>query len=94
MILLASYADPIKKREDFAVSLRKKKTKEIISAKRRRIMADYQKDQGENSNSLNTLEADLGLTQEQVKAKLVALCPEINDKKYSHVRIIRLKKCR
>ncbi|TNV74065.1 hypothetical protein FGO68_gene12213 [Halteria grandinella] len=32
-----SYQDPLKKREDFAVSLRKKKTTEIINAKRRRM---------------------------------------------------------
>jgi len=29
--------DPLKKREEFAVSLRKKKTHEIINAKRRRL---------------------------------------------------------
>jgi len=30
-------ADPLKKREDFAVSLRKKKKNEIIQGKRRRL---------------------------------------------------------
>ena len=34
---IAAYADPLKKREQFAVSLRKKKTNEIINAKRRRL---------------------------------------------------------
>lgn len=37
---LASYVDPLKKREEFAVSLRKKKTHEIINAKRRRLQQD------------------------------------------------------
>jgi hypothetical protein len=32
----------LKKREEFAVSLRKKKTQEIINAKRRRVMGVYQ----------------------------------------------------
>ena len=34
---IAAYMDPLKKREEFAVSLRKKKTHEIINAKRRRL---------------------------------------------------------
>jgi hypothetical protein len=37
---VASYVDPLKKREEFAVSLRKKKTHEIINAKRRRLQQD------------------------------------------------------
>lgn len=35
--MIASYEDPLKKREQFAVSLRRQKTKQIISAKRRRL---------------------------------------------------------
>jgi len=35
---IAAYQDPLKKREEFAVSLRKKKTTEIINAKRRRLI--------------------------------------------------------
>lgn len=35
--IIAAYQDPLKKREEFAVSLRKKKTHEIINAKRRRM---------------------------------------------------------
>ncbi len=35
---IAAYQDPLKKREEFAVSLRKKKTSEIINAKRRRLI--------------------------------------------------------
>lgn len=35
---IAAYQDPLKKREEFAVSLRKKKTNEIINAKRRRLI--------------------------------------------------------
>jgi hypothetical protein len=35
---LAHYADPMKKREEFAVTLRKKKTFEVINAKRRKII--------------------------------------------------------
>jgi hypothetical protein len=37
LIYIAAYQDPLKKREEFAVSLRKKKTHEIINAKRRRM---------------------------------------------------------
>lgn len=37
LLSIASYQDPLKKREDFAVSLRKKKTLDIINAKRRRM---------------------------------------------------------
>lgn len=36
--LIASYEDPMKKREEFAMSLRKKKTQDLISAKRRKLM--------------------------------------------------------
>ena len=39
---IASYQDPLKKREEFAVSLRKKKTHDIINAKRRRIYGQFQ----------------------------------------------------
>jgi hypothetical protein len=34
-LCLASYADPLKKREEFAVHLRKQKKTDIINAKRR-----------------------------------------------------------
>jgi hypothetical protein len=37
-VFLASYDDPLKKREEFAVSLRKKKAHELITAKRRKLM--------------------------------------------------------
>ena len=33
----AGYSDPLKKREDFAISLRKKKKEEIIREKRRKL---------------------------------------------------------
>ena len=36
-VVKASNEDPLKKREQFAVSLRRQKTKQIISAKRRRL---------------------------------------------------------
>jgi exonuclease VII large subunit len=36
--LVATFEDPMKKREDFAVSLRKKKTHDLINAKRRKLM--------------------------------------------------------
>ena len=32
------YEDPMKKREEFAMSLRKKKTQDLINAKRRKLM--------------------------------------------------------
>lgn len=44
IFLLATYQDPLKKREEFAVSLRKKKTHEIINAKRRRLIGVYHDD--------------------------------------------------
>jgi len=36
IIVLATFADPIKKREEFSISLRKKKKQEIIYSKRKR----------------------------------------------------------
>jgi hypothetical protein len=36
--LLASFADPLKKREEFSVTLRKKKMQEVINAKRRKVL--------------------------------------------------------
>ena len=44
---IATYQDPLKKREEFAVSLRKKKTTEIINAKRRRLIGSYQEENQE-----------------------------------------------
>jgi hypothetical protein len=54
---IASYQDPLRKREDFAVSLRKKKTTEIINAKRRRMFGSkchnpYSDELGTKSNPL------------------------------------------
>jgi hypothetical protein len=37
-LTIAAYQDPLKKREEYAVSLSKKKTTEIINAKRRRLI--------------------------------------------------------
>lgn len=47
---LALHSDPLRKREEFAVHLRKKKTSEIINAKRRR-MADKMEDTEEIAGS-------------------------------------------
>ena len=44
-IISVEFTDPLKKREQFAVSLRKEKTKEIIREKRRKIMESLQKQQ-------------------------------------------------
>ena len=35
------FTDPLKKREEFAVSLRKQKTKAIIKEKRRKLMESF-----------------------------------------------------
>lgn len=35
--ILATFEDPLRRREEFAVSLRKKKNMEIISAKRKKL---------------------------------------------------------
>jgi len=37
------FADPLKKREEFSVTLRKKKHQEIIHAKRRRMLDEIEK---------------------------------------------------
>ena len=44
-----AFEDPIKKREEFSVSLRKKKQKEIIQQKRRRIDEEAMKSESQNS---------------------------------------------
>ena len=44
IISIATYTDPLKKREEFAVSLRKKKTSDIINAKRRKIISGMPSD--------------------------------------------------
>ena len=41
--ITVDFTDPLKKREEFAVSLRKQKTKQIIKEKRRKIMESLQK---------------------------------------------------
>jgi hypothetical protein len=43
LTLIASYTDSLRKREEFAISLRKQKTKEIINQKRRKILEDVEK---------------------------------------------------
>ena len=37
------FADPLKKREEFSVHLRKQKKQEIIETKRKRILLDHQR---------------------------------------------------
>ena len=39
--VVANYQDPLKKREEFAVTLRKKKTNELINAKRRKLIGVF-----------------------------------------------------
>ncbi len=38
--MIAHFADPIKKREEFSVSLRKKKKSELIMSKRKRALEE------------------------------------------------------
>jgi hypothetical protein len=52
---LADYTDTLRKREEFAISLRKQKTKEIINQKRKKIMEDLAK---QDSNSRTLLKTD------------------------------------
>lgn len=76
--LQVKFADPVKKREQFAVSLRKKKQQEIISSKRRRVPATTaaQKEIREKN-----LEAYLGfpgpLTDELFRQEVSRISPSL-----------------
>ncbi len=64
----------MKKREDFAVSLRKKKTQEIINAKRRRLQTTNMEDQPEGSyKGYAAAEND----PTQYENTMRELCPEL-----------------
>jgi hypothetical protein len=70
----------MKKREEFAVSLRKKKTQEIINAKRRRLIGVYQE---ENQGPEHVQGSYKGYTAfeanpQDFNKRLEELCPEVN----------------
>lgn len=82
--LLATYSDPLKKREEFAVNLRKKKTTDIIQAKRRRLIGAYQEEvsqEGVTTSYKGYAEFEKNITDYEQNLKV--LCPEIfNDAKH------------
>ena len=63
-VVLAQFENPVEKREKFAVSLRKKKTQEIVKAKRRKIIEALSKGKsaysgfGESGNAIIEMEPD------------------------------------
>ena len=67
----------MKKREEFAVSLRKMKNKEIISAKRRKLLDGKQDDKVINS----ALHQSLVSNETEFNQKLKAICPQAIDDK-------------
>ena len=54
IIFIADYTDTLRKREEFAISLRKQKTKEIIQQKRKKIMEDLAKSDNLTRTMLKT----------------------------------------
>ena len=57
--LAASNDDPLKKREQFAVTLRKQKTREIVAKKRQRLMKNMA-DRTTNMQMNSAVNADIG----------------------------------
>lgn len=84
--IIANYQDPLKKREEFAVSLRKQKNKEIISAKRRRLLDNRD---GDESNIINSpIYKQLTGNETEFNNRLKELCPKaIEDMSLSTVKI-------
>jgi len=88
LTLIASYQDPLKKREEFAVSLRKKKTHEIINAKRRRLVGSYSDDlQGpEHVQACYKGYQKFEQNQDEYNKTLNGLCPQyVADRTYTLV---------
>jgi len=85
---LAAYQDPLKKREEFAVSLRKKKTHEIINAKRRRLIATATQDEGpEHVKSSYQGYKRFEAATEEYLTKMQELCPRfLHDQSLTPVR--------
>jgi len=52
--LLADYTDTLRKREEFAISLRKQKNKEIIQQKRKKIMEDLARQEARSRTMLKS----------------------------------------
>eukprot|EP00347_Sterkiella_histriomuscorum_P007064 403350389 len=72
-----TFADPLKKREQFAVSLRKQKTSEIINAKRRKIMgAQSGKDDFGSSGSYKG-NPEFEAHPDELARQVQLICPEI-----------------
>jgi hypothetical protein len=69
----------LKKREEFAVSLRKKKTHEIINAKRRRLIGTYAQEDvqlgPEHVQSCYKGYSKFEHNEEEYLAKMSHLCP-------------------
>lgn len=64
----------MKKREEFAMSLRKKKTHDLISAKRRKIMGPAQTEATQTSYSGY---ARFEMDSESFEKRLTELCPKV-----------------
>ena len=104
-LTLASYQDPLKKREEFAVSLRKKKTTEIINAKRRRLIGGTDSQGTESKHSTGVSQHYKGHDRfekniDEYNQMLGNLCPEvIQDRTLTIVSLIstnlvRVKECK
>ncbi len=64
LLLLAQYDDPLKKREEFSVSLRKQRKAEIINNKRKRafdydVSLNEEESPQKNSNSMEREEIEM-----------------------------------
>jgi len=75
---LALYEDPLKKREEFAVSLRKKKTHDLINAKRRKLMGGSAEEETKSSGQPNTAYKGYHIFEKDTQifeTMLAELCP-------------------
>ena len=53
-IVLGTFQDPLKKREQFSVSLRKQRKLEIIASKRKRAHTESTPDRGEEEGEMDS----------------------------------------
>ena len=90
------FQDPLKKREQFAVSLRKKKSHDIINAKRRRLFKDLYQDEGPVQQDGAQVQSNYKgfpkyeQNQDEYNTALAAICPEyFSDRTLSVVRITK-----
>lgn len=79
LLTIASFQDPLKKREQFAVSLRKQKTNDIINAKRRKLMGGFNDESHKGEENMREYRGVKMFEEDpnELSRQLNELCPEI-----------------